>query len=221
MSNVTDPAAAAAAAAAAQAQRNALKPGVDPQQISTQYGQGVYQIVQADVSDLKSIRQALREPPDKPDLEAAVGASATAGLVAFKILCNSAMEWHMPATPYEVFVLIAVVVVAYLALAKYLRAFTLAYRPKGLTADALRHLNGMIGQVENPDPDPTPWWARLGAWLVAPDTLRLLATVACVLACCVVAYLKPQAGLPTAILGSALVLGLSAPRIIDRLKAKP
>lgn len=124
-----------------------------PPAAAPKYGKGDFRIAQANVSDLKSIKRALREPPDKPDLENAMGSIAAAGLVAFKILYDGASsKWHVPSTGYEVFVLLAVVVHAYVASTKYIKAFKFSLRPKGLTADAMRQINGhdSSGGVNNP-----------------------------------------------------------------------
>lgn len=125
------------------------------------YGQGNIQIAQANVSDVKAIKAALLDPPIKPDHLGMIGAIGTAGLVAYKILFDG-KTWHVPASGYEAWVLLAIVLHAYQSIARYVKA----RQANSLTCLAIAHVNDLIVQVEGSvdDGKPVPkWWQFLAS----------------------------------------------------------
>ena len=135
----------------------ASSPG--PDRPRTTYGRGDVRIVQAEMSHLKAIRVALKDPPDKPDLVTMLAAVGTAGLVVHKFVYLDPITkaWRLPGDTLELWVISFAVASGLGAFLKFVKAF----KPKRSTHLAIEHLDELYTQHGIQEPGMA-WWQTLG-----------------------------------------------------------
>jgi hypothetical protein len=125
------------------------------------YGKGAFEIAQAHMSDLKGIRKALHDPPDRPDLIGLLATSAAALAFASRVLRESD-RWRLPTSMGDLLALILAAVSVTVALLKFIKAL----KPKALNVLAIEHVNAMIGQLRTADEPNIGRWERAWAFFM-------------------------------------------------------
>ena len=137
--------------------------GSVPKAPATTFGTADLRIAQATVADLRVVKDALQERPERTDLTGTLATVGAALGIAWRILRDSNGNWQVPKDGKDVLVLVIAAISGTTALFKFLKAF----RPQKLNVRAQKLVDEMIAQVGKQDEaGDEPAWLRTWHWFL-------------------------------------------------------